>query len=137
MFGTELAKKRKELGMTQKQFAEYVGRSVRTISHWEQGNIVPDAATRLELCRMLGINLEMADMDYDSDLFPDEQQLLRIYRCLDMEGKNLIQHVANVLNGYKIRENQRSMAPRLKAYAEGCGLLKKDNGDERSGDDEE
>lgn len=137
MFGAEIAKKRKELGMTQKQFSEYIGRSVRTIINWEQGNVIPDTATRREMCRLLGIDLKNADLDYDSDLFPDEQRLLRIYRCLDNEGKELIQHVAKVLDSYQIRNNGLAMLPRLKAYQESYEHLKNSSDDEQEGEHKE
>lgn len=45
----ELRRIRKNLAMTQKQFAETFGFSVRTIGEWEQGRRVPEASARILL----------------------------------------------------------------------------------------
>lgn len=47
----EIATKRirRNLAMTQKQFAETFGFSVRTIGEWEQGRRVPEASARILL----------------------------------------------------------------------------------------
>jgi|APTNR8051073442_1049403.scaffolds.fasta_scaffold03885_2 putative transcriptional regulator len=45
----ELRRIRKNLSMTQKQFAETFGFSVRTIGEWEQGRRVPEASARILL----------------------------------------------------------------------------------------
>ena len=46
---------RKQKGMTQKELAEKVGVSDKTISKWECGNGFPDATLMLPLCNALGI----------------------------------------------------------------------------------
>ena len=48
---------RKEKEMTQKQLAELVGVSDKTISKWETGRGIPDTAIMSELCKVLGISI--------------------------------------------------------------------------------
>ena len=48
---------RKEKEMTQKQLADRVGVSDKTISKWETGRGIPDTAIMSELCKVLGISV--------------------------------------------------------------------------------
>ena len=48
---------RKEKEMTQKQLADRVGVSDKTISKWETGRGIPDTAIMSELCKVLGISI--------------------------------------------------------------------------------
>lgn len=118
-FGKELIEKRKELNFTQEDLAQFLGKHKRTIQNWERELCFPDEKTRREVCRKLGIDLERAEIDYDSDLFPDEQQLLRIYRRLNADAKSVVQHLAEVLDSYQVEKNQAELMPRVEAYAEG------------------
>lgn len=55
--GTYIAGKRKALGMTQKQLAEQLGMSDKSVSKWERGICLPDVALYAELCQNLGISI--------------------------------------------------------------------------------
>ena len=55
--GSYIAEKRKKLGMTQKQLAEKLGKSDKSVSKWERGICLPDVSVYLELCEILGISL--------------------------------------------------------------------------------
>ena len=48
---------RKEQGMTQAALAEKLGISDRAVSKWETGKSMPDSGIMLELCSLLGINV--------------------------------------------------------------------------------
>ena len=48
---------RKEQGMTQAALAEKLGISDRAVSKWETGKSMPDSGIMLELCELLGINV--------------------------------------------------------------------------------
>ncbi|WP_455720545.1 helix-turn-helix domain-containing protein [Agathobacter sp.] len=48
---------RKDKGLTQKELAEQVGISDKTISKWENGNSIPDTSMLLPLCRSLDITV--------------------------------------------------------------------------------
>ena len=55
--GKYIAGKRKELGMTQKQLAEKLGMSDKSVSKWERGVCLPDVSIYSDLCLILGISI--------------------------------------------------------------------------------
>ena len=55
--GKFIAECRKENGYTQASLAEKLGITDRAISKWENGKSMPDASIMLELCELLGINV--------------------------------------------------------------------------------
>ena len=55
--GGFIAELRKEKGLTQKQLAEQIGVSDKTISKWECGNGLPEMSSIPVLCEALGINM--------------------------------------------------------------------------------
>ena len=55
--GRYIAGKRKKLGLTQRQVAERLGMSDKSVSKWERGVCLPDVSVYEELCGMLGISL--------------------------------------------------------------------------------
>lgn len=48
---------RKDKGLTQKELAEIIGMSDKTISKWENGNSLPDTSMLLPLCRAFDISV--------------------------------------------------------------------------------
>ena len=52
-----LAKRRKVLGMTQKELAEKLNVSDKTLSRWETGKQIPDAMTVLEIAKALDLTI--------------------------------------------------------------------------------
>ncbi|MCM1121164.1 MAG: helix-turn-helix domain-containing protein [Eubacterium sp.] len=55
--GDFIARKRKELELTQMQFAELVGVSNKTVSKWETGARMPDVAILQDVCGILKITV--------------------------------------------------------------------------------
>ena len=55
--GRYIAGKRKQLGMTQRQLAEQLGMSDKSVSKWERGVCLPDVSVYSELCQILGISI--------------------------------------------------------------------------------
>lgn len=55
--GGFLAERRKALGLTQRQLAERLGMSDKSISKWERGVCLPDVSVYAELCGILGISI--------------------------------------------------------------------------------
>ena len=51
----KIADARKALGMTQEQVAAAMNVSRQTVSHWENGRVVPDEATQKQLFALLQI----------------------------------------------------------------------------------
>lgn len=55
--GRYIAEKRKGLGLTQRQLAEKLGMSDKSVSKWERGVCLPDVSVYMELCEILGISI--------------------------------------------------------------------------------
>lgn len=55
--GSYIAGKRKELGMTQRELAEKLRMSDKSVSKWERGVCLPDVSVYSELCTILGITI--------------------------------------------------------------------------------
>ncbi len=55
--GKYIASKRKKLGLTQKQLAEKLGMSDKSVSKWERGICLPDVSVYIQLCNILKINI--------------------------------------------------------------------------------
>lgn len=55
--GKYIAQKRKNLGLTQRDIAEQLGMSDKSVSKWERGVCLPEVSVYMELCRIIGISL--------------------------------------------------------------------------------
>ena len=55
--GRYVAGKRKDLGLTQRQLAEKLGMSDKSVSKWERGICLPDVSVYEEYCSILGISI--------------------------------------------------------------------------------
>ncbi len=55
--GKYVAGKRKNLGLTQRQLAEKLGMSDKSVSKWERGVCLPDVSVYEEYCALLGISI--------------------------------------------------------------------------------
>ena len=55
--GKYIASKRKQLGLTQKQLADKLNKSDKSVSKWERGICLPDVSVYMELCEALGISI--------------------------------------------------------------------------------
>ena len=82
--GKIIAKKRKELNLTQEQLAERLGVSNKTISKWETGKCMPDYAVIKNLCEELKVSVsELMDgeeADDKSIRVYDDEQILDLLR---------------------------------------------------------
>ena len=56
--GRFIAEARRARGMTQRELAEALGLSNRTISKWECGDGLPELANLLPLCELLGVTAD-------------------------------------------------------------------------------
>ena len=67
--GKFIAKKRTDAGMTQRQLAEKLGMSDKSVSKWERGVCLPDVSVYSDLCQNLGISINefLAGEDIPSD----------------------------------------------------------------------
>ena len=70
--GKYIAGKRKDLGLTQKQLAEQLGMSDKSVSKWERGVCLPDVSVYAPLCAALGVSISefLAGEDISRDELP-------------------------------------------------------------------
>lgn len=91
--GTFIARKRRELNLTQAQLAERLGISSKSVSKWERGKCMPDYSIVNELCDALGITVsELLDGE------ENERENLRMY-----DNDQMIEMLARIQR----LENQR------------------------------
>lgn len=71
MIGKFIAEMRKQHNMTQREFADALSISNKTVSKWECGNGMPDLSLMQPICEILEINLNelfsgerLTDADY-------------------------------------------------------------------------
>ncbi len=93
--GKFIAKKRKELNLTQEQLAERLGVSNKTISKWETGKCMPDYAVVKNLCEELKISVsELMDGEEADDksvrVYDDEQILDLLRRTQELEKQRVM-----------------------------------------------
>lgn len=93
--GRFIAKKRKELNLTQEQLAERLGVSNKTISKWETGKCMPDYSVIKNLCEELNISVsELMDGEEADEksvrVYDDEQILDLLRRTQELEKQKEI-----------------------------------------------
>ena len=83
---------RKEKELTQKQLADLVGVSDKTISKWETGRGIPDTAIMNELCKVLGISinelLSGERLSIDSYNGKAEENMVNLLKDSEMQKDN-------------------------------------------------
>lgn len=91
--GKYIAGKRKALGMTQKQFAEKLNMSDKSVSKWERGICLPDVSVYMELCEILGISINefLAGEDIDAENVEkkSEDNIIQVTKDSKKKQKNL------------------------------------------------
>ena len=96
--GTYIAGKRKSLGLTQRELAEKLGMSDKSVSKWERGVCLPDVSVYRELCGILGISLNefFAGEDLDEQSLPErsEENLLSVSKDGKSRRKRLKRIIA-------------------------------------------
>ncbi len=58
LLGEKIAGKRKDLGMTQTEFAEKMAVTRQTVSRWEAGAVLPDIDKISDIARILGVSCD-------------------------------------------------------------------------------
>ena len=91
--GKYIAGKRKALGMTQKQLAEKLNMSDKSVSKWERGICLPDVSVYMELCEILGISIKefLAGEDIDAENVEkkSEDNIIQVTKDSKKKQKNL------------------------------------------------
>ena len=91
--GKYITGKRKALGMTQKQLAEKLNMSDKSVSKWERGICLPDVSVYMELCEILGISINefLAGEDIDAENVEkkSEDNIIQVTKDSKKKQKNL------------------------------------------------
>lgn len=61
--GTKIAQKRKDLGITQIEFAESLAVTRQTVSRWEAGTVMPDIDKIADIASLLGVSCDYLLLD--------------------------------------------------------------------------
>ena len=57
-FGNKIAQKRKDMGMTQQEFADALSVTRQTVSRWEAGTVIPDVDRIGDIAGILGVTCD-------------------------------------------------------------------------------
>lgn len=99
--GAYIAGKRKALGLTQKQVAEQLGMSDKSVSKWERGICLPDVSVYLELCEILGITINefLAGEDIPREDLPakSEDNLIQVTQDSQHRQRRLKRVIATLV----------------------------------------
>ena len=103
--GKYIAGKRKGLGMTQRQLAEKLGMSDKSVSKWERGVCLPDVSVYADLCLNLGISINefLAGEDIAQENIEKKSEENIIGVATDSKHKqNRLKSIIRVLIGVSI-----------------------------------
>ncbi|MBQ8716526.1 MAG: helix-turn-helix transcriptional regulator [Clostridia bacterium] len=99
--GRFIAEQRKAHGMTQRQLAEKLSVSDKTVSKWECGNGLPEVSLMLPLCELLSINvnelLSGERLDADSYKQHAEENMMKLIDERKENKRKLILEVVVVM----------------------------------------
>ena len=118
-FGTQLKRRREELGLSRADLAERLGIAPTSISNYENGLSFPKEEVMLRLFD--GLDTEPNDLFRDSFrsgagvLSYSERQLLGRYRGLSPKGRETVRSVVDALCDYQteVEESRGGAEPRV------------------------
>ena len=98
--GKYIAEKRKALGLTQKQLAEKLNMSDKSVSKWERGICLPDVSIYMELCSILRISINEflagEDIGAENVIEKSDSNLIQITKESKKKQKNLKNYITAV-----------------------------------------
>ena len=106
--GAILLDLREKAGKSREEVAELLGKSVKTVGHWETGYSQPDANTIFLLCTIYGADLntpfgfpakEKPTPENGDGLSAKEKTLLGLIRCLSDDQKDFLLAQLKTLTG--------------------------------------
>lgn len=129
VIGQFIAKKRKEINLTQEQLADKLGVSNKSVSKWECGKCMPDYAIIEPLCKKLNITVsELLDGETNEKenirLYDDGQILEMVERVqhLEMQKQTLIGIMLIVLGVASIALSQVVGGTNIRDFISGVML---------------
>ena len=90
--GNKIARRRKDLGMTQVSLADALAVTRQTVSRWEAGTVLPDIDKIGDIARILGVSCDYLLKDEIEESDPTKEQQLPSAvsgLLLEMKGKNV------------------------------------------------
>ena len=91
--GKFIAECRKNVNLTQMQLAEKLGITDKAVSKWERGVSMPDASIMIDLCDIIGINvnelLSGRKITMENNKHDNEQLLLDMAKELERKNKTI------------------------------------------------
>ena len=109
-FGNKVAQKRKDMGMTQMEFADALSVTRQTVSRWESGSVVPDLDKIGDIARILGVTCDyllrddieveqgtMAGSKVSAMLLATQGKKIKITFCEDEADMDLYDQVCTVV----------------------------------------
>ena len=96
-FAYQISKIRKDKNLTQKQLAEKLGVSDRTISKWEKGDSTPDGISIYKICNELGISPNAIVLQKKTPLDYIRYNLKCISKFLKFIGHNILIIIAVIV----------------------------------------
>ena len=98
MFSEKLKVARKQKGLSQAALGKLLGVQAQTIGRWETGKSKPNLETVNKLCEILNIPLySLISKDADYQLNYDEAFVIKKYRELNDDGKQMIINLLNMI----------------------------------------
>lgn len=98
--GRFISSMRKEKGLTQRQLADELGISDKTVSKWETGKGLPEVALMLPLCEILNITVyellcgeKLAEADYKQKA---EETIMNLIQEKEQSKKNIVLEIVTV-----------------------------------------
>lgn len=98
MFNEKLKNARKQKGLSQAELGKLLGVQAQTVGRWETGKSKPNLKTVNKLCDILNIPLySLISKDADYQLNYDEAFVIKKYRELNDDGKQMIINLLNMI----------------------------------------
>ena len=92
--GKFISEMRKQKNLTQREFADIIGISDKTVSKWECGNGMPEVSLMMPICEALQINLnelfsgeKLTDADYKKKA---EENMMNLVKEKEEIKKNIV-----------------------------------------------
>ena len=100
-FAQKIIMLRGALGMTQEQFADHIGVSKRSVSAWENGDIIPKKTVRINIAVMHNLNV--------NDLLLDEEKAQNIEQPTQSKAEEdeLLSQLKNVIENSNIQKQTK------------------------------
>ena len=90
--GNKIARRRKDLGMTQVSLADALAVTRQTVSRWEAGTVLPDIDKIGDIARILGVSCDYLLKDEIEEYDPTKEQQIPSAvsgLLMEMKGKNV------------------------------------------------